>query len=85
MNPRNSKIYIADPGSSEMRVGFAGETIPIFRKATDKTKKRVTSEEPSTEIFPNQDPFMEEEFTDFFKSIIKDLSASVIILEKNSK
>ena len=97
MNQMNHKIFIADPGCSEMRVGIAGDVIPQYRKAfkensTSSSKLNDENEwtnsigkekQPSKSSLKSPGKFMNDQYLNFFSNKIKDSNSSVIVIEKN--
>jgi hypothetical protein len=87
------KVYIADPGQSEMRLGLAGDVIPEFREVCpetlDKESKRAWKGTSSTanalplKVSLTSDTMFNKHFTQFVSSKIKDPNVGLIVLEKN--
>ena len=98
MNQLPMRIYIADPGSSEMRLGLAGDVVPEYRKET----VRVFQQKPdpldpgqggnshfkkSHAKSPSREPgmFMHDQYTQFLNQHIKDSVTGLVVLEKNQQ
>ena len=90
-----AKTLIIDPGSSEMRIGYAGETIPSITQENLIPYPSVLKD-PLVNLSPNQqsgkskiiqknfDSFVHPEFIKFFSTVPREEGTSLIIVD-NSK
>ena len=98
MNQLPMRIFIADAGSSEMRLGIAGDIIPQYKKIYDQDKKdssSIIAEEKEWQsslgkekkiISESEKPkgrFMNPEYIKFINKNIKDSVSGIIVIEKN--
>lgn len=96
MNQESLKIYIADPGSSEMRLGLAGDVVPQYRQPVpskvNSKSNSIKKSEPSAGNSKKSKPkksseangsFMQKAYKDFLASKVNDSSFGMIVLEPN--
>lgn len=91
-----AKTLIIDPGSSEMRIGYAGETIPSITQENliphprpsaikDPLANLSTDQQPdkSDISLTNFDSFVHPEFIKFFSKVPREEGTSLIIVDNS--